>query len=129
MRCGVSARSSSALPYQRQQLALVGRERELAILRQCLTAARDGEGSVLLVGGDPGIGKTRLIEAALHDARTLGIVGLVGHAYDRTDTPPYGPWIDLFLRYPAAPDLPSPPPAFAERGTVGPVASQLALVA
>ncbi len=107
--------------------ALVGRERELGILREHLSAALGGQGSLVLIGGEAGIGKTALAEALCQDAKERGALVLVGRCYDLTETPAYGPWIDLFLRIPPAPDLPPLPPVFAARGTVGVVASQMAL--
>ncbi len=52
---------------------------------------------------------------------------LVGRCYDLTETPPYGPWVELFGRYQPTDDGPPLPAAFAERGTVGAVTSQAAL--
>ena len=40
---------------------LVGREREMETLRRLLERALTGRGSVVLIEGEPGIGKTRLI--------------------------------------------------------------------
>jgi class 3 adenylate cyclase len=42
---------------------LVGRREELALLRRCWSQAREGEGQAVLVGGEPGIGKSRLVSA------------------------------------------------------------------
>ena len=41
---------------------LVGRERELAALTECLAAALDGRPQLVLFQGEPGIGKTRLAQ-------------------------------------------------------------------
>ena len=57
--------------------ALVGRDRELTVLRDALTRAVSGAGGVLVIRGDPGIGKSTLIGAAL-DA--VHVTGFVGHA-------------------------------------------------
>ncbi len=43
--------------------ALVGRDLELTMLRQLWTQARDGRGSVVLVSGEAGIGKSRLVDS------------------------------------------------------------------
>ncbi len=71
--------------------ALVGRDRELAALRDALTAALSGRGSLVLIGGEAGIGKTALAEVLLAAARKQGTLVLVGRCYDLSETPPYGP--------------------------------------
>lgn len=107
--------------------SIVGRDRELGILYDCLDAAVSGQGSLMLIGGEAGIGKTALAEAVCQEAAQRGALVLVGRCYDLTETPPYGPWIDLFGRYRPAGETPALPPALAEHGTVGAVASQAAL--
>jgi class 3 adenylate cyclase len=42
---------------------LVGREEEVALLRRRWQEAKDGEGQVVLLGGEPGVGKSRLARA------------------------------------------------------------------
>ncbi len=44
-----------------EAMPFVDRDHELAVLHHALTAARAGYGQLLLVGGEPGIGKTRLL--------------------------------------------------------------------
>jgi predicted ATPase len=70
---------------------LVGREREHALLRERLAAALGGHGSLVLIGGKAGIGKTTLAEALCQDAVEQGALVLVGRCYDLSETPPYGP--------------------------------------
>ena len=53
---------------------------------------------------------------------------LTGHCYDLTNTPPYGPWLDLAATYPPDPALPAPPAAFAG-GILERVTDQAALFA
>jgi hypothetical protein len=106
---------------------LVGREREQAVLRERLAATLNGQGAVVLIGGEAGMGKTALAAALAHEAARQGALVLDGHCYDLAETPPYGPWIDLFARYPTDAALAPLPDAFAQRGTVGAVASQMAL--
>ena len=104
--------------------ALVGREREIASLRAHLDAALAGHGRLVLVSGEAGIGKTALAEQLCAEASEHGALVLVGRCYDLTETPPYGPWIELFGRYLPDPDAPPLPAAFACHGTVGAVANQ-----
>ena len=78
---------------------LVGREREQAVLRDHLAAALAGQGSLVLIGGEAGIGKTALAEGAVPGGDEQGALVLVGRCYDLTETPPYGPWVELFGRY------------------------------
>jgi DNA-binding CsgD family transcriptional regulator len=57
---------------------LIGRRREQAVLDQVLAAARGGESSVLVVHGDPGVGKTALLEYALEAARDFRAIRTSG---------------------------------------------------
>ncbi len=79
---------------------LVGRGRELVTLRDALAAALIGRGSLVLIGGEAGIGKTALAESLLAEARGRGALVLVGRCYDLTETPPYGPWAEALPRAP-----------------------------
>ena len=59
------------------------------------------------------MGKTTIAEKLGREAADRGALALVGHCYDLTDTPPYGPWMDAFGDYQPEADLPSLPSAFA----------------
>jgi DNA-binding CsgD family transcriptional regulator len=74
---------------------LVGRQRELELLRSAFRAARSGRSSLVLVSGEPGIGKSRLIG---HFGRELSQSGalVLSARCDEAD-PPYAPFI-LALR-------------------------------
>lgn len=77
------------------QPAFVGREAENVLLRRHLEQVRDSKGSVVLVGGTAGVGKTRIaIELAVEAAR-VGITNLVGHCYDREDPVPFVPFVEV----------------------------------
>src|SRR5437763_5242950 len=128
-RCGMEASAVPASLDDERPHMLVGREREQALLAKHLASALAGRGSLVLIGGEAGIGKTALAEALAHEAAAHGALVLVGRCYDLTETPPYGPWLDLFARYTPTGDLPPPPAPFAERGTLGEVPSQAALFA
>lgn len=58
------ARRAAALP----RLPLTGRDAELAALRAAFERARRGEGGAIVVSGEPGIGKTRLLKALKNEA-------------------------------------------------------------
>jgi DNA-binding CsgD family transcriptional regulator len=122
----VSAADPPILPGSAPPL-LVGRERELTILRHRLDAALAGQGSFVLIAGEAGVGKTSVAEAICREATVREALVLVGHCYDLTETPPYGPWIEAFGRYDQQEDTPPLPAAFAQHGTIGPVAGQAAL--
>src|SRR4051812_43642760 len=57
---------------------LVGREEELAALTAALDSAVAGEPAVVLIGGEAGVGKTRLVAEAAERARDAGARVLVG---------------------------------------------------
>jgi predicted ATPase len=121
--------SMTVVPSPGDAAPLVGRDRELAILRRQLDAALGGRGNLVLIGGEAGIGKTALAEDACRAASDQGFLVLIGRCYDLTETPPYGPWVELCGRYRHADGgpqggMPPLPAAFADRGTVGAVASQ-----
>src|SRR4051794_17413470 len=105
---------------------LVGREREQGILSERLASALAGRGGLVLIGGDAGIGKTGLAEWLCREAEKSGALVLVGHCYDLTETPPYGPWGEALGRYRRTDALPAPPAAFSLRGSIGETASQAA---
>ncbi|MFD9409448.1 BREX system ATP-binding domain-containing protein [Streptomyces sp. NPDC059989] len=56
----------------------VGRADELAVLTDALTRAADGEPQAMLIGGEAGVGKTRLTEEFLCEAARRGAVVAVG---------------------------------------------------
>ena len=105
-------------------LHLVGRDRELRILRAHLATACAGQGNLVLIGGEAGIGKTSLAEALCREAAEQGALVLTGRCFDFAETPAYGPWLYLFERYHMDDAVPALPAAFSQRGIVGEVASQ-----
>jgi DNA-binding CsgD family transcriptional regulator/tetratricopeptide (TPR) repeat protein len=57
---------------------LVGRQRERTVLERLLDTARSGHGAVLVVHGDPGVGKTALLEYAVEAGEDFRIVRAAG---------------------------------------------------
>src|ERR1700731_632723 len=78
--------------------ALAGRVREQAALRECVERVQQGRGRLVLIGGEAGIGKTALVGVLAREAEARSAVVLVGHCYDLTETPPYGPWSEILDR-------------------------------
>lgn len=78
---------------------LVGRERELALLRAGLEMGLDGEGRVVLLTGEPGIGKTRTAEELAADAVARGALVCWGRCHEAEWTPPFWPWVQAFRAY------------------------------
>src|SRR5690348_5047666 len=78
---------------------MVGRERELALVMDCYKAARDGHTRVVLVAGEPGIGKTRFLdEIATRTTQDKGVV-LRGGASESEGMPPYQPLLEALSRH------------------------------
>jgi DNA-binding CsgD family transcriptional regulator/tetratricopeptide (TPR) repeat protein len=71
-----------------------GRREELRVLTETLRAARlDGRGATILVSGDAGVGKTRLVRELAHVARSERSSVLIGAALEYIRTP-YGPIVE-----------------------------------
>jgi hypothetical protein len=73
----------------------VGRERELAELEAHLAAAAAGHGGLVLLGGEPGVGKTRLLDELSVRASLRGITALWGRCWEEGGAPPYWPWVQV----------------------------------
>ena len=77
----------------------VGRERELAELRAAVDEARGGAGGLVLLVGEPGIGKTRTAEEVATYARVQGARVHWGHCHEGEGVPPYWPWAEAIRSY------------------------------
>jgi tetratricopeptide (TPR) repeat protein len=78
---------------------IVGRDRELGELLALLDEARAGRGHLVLLGGEPGIGKSRLADELAGRARTQGSLVLWGRGWEDAGAPPYWPWIQALRAY------------------------------
>jgi len=80
---------------------LVGRVAELAELTAALADAQRGRGRAMLVAGEAGIGKTRLVNELAGRARDDGATVLIGRCFGVVDTPaPYLPLLDALRTRP-----------------------------
>jgi predicted ATPase len=77
-------------PASRQ---LFGRDRELAVLLRALADSEGGRARVVWIGGEPGIGKTRLAEELAAAASGRATVAW-GRCVDADAAPPYWPWAE-----------------------------------
>ncbi|HEX6938851.1 MAG TPA: AAA family ATPase, partial [Longimicrobiales bacterium] len=80
---------------------LVGRRPQLEALEHALEQASGGRGGAVLLYGDAGIGKSRLIAEASARAAASGFRVLTGQAFERDEALPFAPVVDL-LRAEAA---------------------------
>jgi class 3 adenylate cyclase len=99
---------------------MVGREKELATVKAALDHALGGHGSLLMLVGEPGIGKTRLTEEAGVYARLRAAQALVGHCHETEAGLPYLPFVEAIRQYVAE------RPAEAVREAVGAGGSDVA---
>jgi hypothetical protein len=77
----------------------VGRERELERLREAVDTALAGRGSLQLLVGEPGIGKTRASEELATYARVSGARVYWGRCREDEGAPAYWPWVQAIRSY------------------------------
>jgi len=81
--------------------ALVGRDTEMARLRGLLEDAVAGRAVTALVGGDAGVGKSRLVAELMTVAGRNGFTVLCGQCAEIGDSVPYLPFADAFRTAPS----------------------------
>ncbi len=91
----VNMTSDTQQPLSPTGTPFVGRERELTLLRGALAETIAGSGRVVLVCGEPGIGKTRLAEELASHAPAQGAVVRWGRCREGTGTPAFWPWVQI----------------------------------
>jgi DNA-binding SARP family transcriptional activator len=74
---------------------VVGREQQLDQLRDGLNSAMAGQPVVFMVGGEAGIGKTRLADEFAQEARDQGARVLWGRCWEAGGAPAYWPWVQV----------------------------------
>jgi predicted ATPase len=79
-------------PAPRSARSFVGRDREVAELLAGLEDAIDGRGRLFLIVGEPGIGKTWLVEHLAWRASAQGICVYRGRCWEGGGAPPFWPW-------------------------------------
>ena len=77
----------------------VGREKEMDELRAGLEDALSGRGRLMMLVGEPGIGKTRTSEEFATYARLRNVQVLWGRCYEGEGAPAYWPWVQIIRAY------------------------------
>jgi len=93
-------RSTSSLPF-------VGRDQAMKQLAGRLESAFAGRGQLVLVVGEPGIGKTRVTEEFADETKRRKAVVLVGRCYEGGGAPAFWPWVQI-LRACLRAEIPRP---------------------
>jgi len=89
-------------------VGLVDRESQVAELLRHVDAARNGQPGLMLCGGEPGVGKTRLAKEAEYLALGRGMSVAWGRCAETAEAPPYWPWrqvLRVAARLPGAADV------------------------
>jgi class 3 adenylate cyclase/tetratricopeptide (TPR) repeat protein len=89
------------LPTRRQtglQSALIGRQAELDALNEAVTRLKQGRSTVVLIVGEPGTGKSRLVEEFVRNCEAEEVTCSQGQAFQFAQNVPYYPLIDQFSK-------------------------------
>ncbi len=78
--------------------AMVNRVAEIRAAVSTLAGLAEGKGALVVLEGEPGIGKSRLVDEWLEKARELGVNPFVGTASDIDASTPLGAWRAVFER-------------------------------
>jgi DNA-binding SARP family transcriptional activator len=92
---GPALAASVTQPLRAAADELVGRDDQLAALEGVLVGGRGGRGRVVLVAGEPGIGKTRLAEEAARRAAAAGMQVAWGRCHEGDGAPALWPWVQV----------------------------------
>jgi class 3 adenylate cyclase len=90
----ITVDTGRAAPADSERSPYVGRVREREVFAGMVERAAAGRGGMVLLTGEAGAGKSRLIEEAAELARGRGMGVLVGHCQDMEVPPPYQPLVE-----------------------------------
>ncbi|MBE7555372.1 MAG: AAA family ATPase [Anaerolineales bacterium] len=93
----------------RRQTTLVGRQVERELLTSHLQTLLRGTGGIIVIEGEAGVGKSRLIEELLRQAYALGVLGWLGIASAIDKSTPYHAWRPVFKQLFNLESLPDDP--------------------
>ncbi len=89
---GEAAAPSTAIPF-------LGRNDEMGVLEAALLAAENGLGALVLIAGEPGSGKSRLVDEFALRAANRAVTILRGRAWEAGGAPAYWPWRQALRAY------------------------------
>ena len=101
--------------------ALIGREAELTAVRAGTEAVAQGFGRLLVISGEPGVGKTRISQEAMLACRDRSFVVATGRCYEPHQSVPYYPFLEALSSLHAA----TPEPTRSEFPTRWPYVMRL----
>ena len=88
-----------AEPAQLATSTFVGRDREMGELNTALEETLAGQSRLVMLVGEPGIGKTRTAQELASRAERRGAQVLWGRCYEEEGAPPYWPWVQPIRSY------------------------------
>src|SRR2546429_4417961 len=98
--------------------AFIGGDSELSLLEDSLLSAIGGDGGVVVLGGEAGMGKSRLVRELAHRAERLGCAVMSGACSEAELSLPYLPFLEGIGNYLTRQDMP------ALRARLGPAAGR-----
>jgi class 3 adenylate cyclase/tetratricopeptide (TPR) repeat protein len=91
-----AARSAEAGAAFAERTPFVGREAERADLRRLIAQVQAGTGALVMIGGEPGVGKSRLAEELAIRCSREGFQTFFGASYEMAGAQPYIPFVEAF---------------------------------
>ena len=84
---------------QSPEEVFVGREEQLRQMKKALQRTIEDHGRMIMLAGEPGIGKTRTAEEFAAQAAREGVLSVWGRCLEGQQTPPYWPWVQAIKAY------------------------------
>src|SRR5687768_13549858 len=88
-----SERGAAGTMYPQDNTTIFGRDRELRVVRARLDDAVYGRAGIVLVTGEPGVGKSRLLDAGARLATGAGFAVAAATCWEGQGALPLWPWI------------------------------------
>lgn len=108
IRQATGARTRLEATSPQQLTPFVGRERERAMLHDALTQVGTGQGQVVLISGEPGIGKSRLLQVVTATVPASLADSWICYCSANHQQTPFYPFIDFLQRWLAFDEAPTP---------------------